>query len=178
MECDSVHSAIEKAKWALPIYAPMDYYTVIAGARRRQPYVVHPMSQADMNDFSRTRTTKDYISNRSKTTTGETVAWLQMKWIRYRKEASGIIAFRYDYDEPFKEMQNKRRKKRIRGVTAKIHAISCASAVFRTHSHQQCQICRPSVTVCITAYPHWLPFLLHSGTAETVNADSAVECDS
>lgn len=34
MECDSVHSTIEKAKRTVPIYSPMDYYTVIGGARQ------------------------------------------------------------------------------------------------------------------------------------------------
>lgn len=28
-----------------------------------------------------------------------------MKWIQYRKESPGIIAFKYDYDEPFQEIQ-------------------------------------------------------------------------
>jgi hypothetical protein len=103
MECDSVHSTIEKAKKNVPVYAPMDYYTVIRGARHKQPYLVHTISQTDFLDFN--HITKNYIVNRSKTVTGDTASWTKMKWIQYKKEAPAIISFKYDYDEPFQQMR-------------------------------------------------------------------------
>ena len=59
--------------------------------------------QTDFKDFS--KITKYFITNRMKTTTGETAAGLLMKWMQYRKEAPETIAFKYDYDESFQEMQ-------------------------------------------------------------------------
>jgi hypothetical protein len=102
MECDSVHSTIEKAKRTVPIYAPMDYYIVNAGARHKNPYAVHAMSHTDFMDFH--QMTNYYIVNRSQTISGETSAWLKMKWIQYRKDLPGILAFKYDYDEQFREI--------------------------------------------------------------------------
>ena len=43
MECDSVHSTIERAKKSVPVYAPTDNFTMMHGARRKQPYRVHTM---------------------------------------------------------------------------------------------------------------------------------------
>ncbi len=43
MECDSMHSAIECAKKAAPIYVPSQWHTVASVARRKDPYLVVPM---------------------------------------------------------------------------------------------------------------------------------------
>jgi hypothetical protein len=101
MECDSVHSTIEKATKSVPVYVPMDYFGIIRGAWRANKYEVHPMSTEFLN-FK--EVTKKFVVNRSKAVDGTVVNWLKMKWIRYDKNEPGKILFKYDYDAEFNVM--------------------------------------------------------------------------
>jgi len=193
MECNSVHSTIEKAKRTVPIYAPMDYYTVIAGACHKQRYVVHPMAQTDFTDFS--SITKNYITNRSKTITGETAAWLQMKWIQYRKKAPGTLAFKYDYNEPFQEMQvnaekpantaKDRQRRRKRGKRVKVPKsmpstvtpLSTGPIAISDAKYADLQSLCTSLHVPVDYQYHPFYNLLHTGAAETANTDSISDCE-
>ena len=189
MECDSVHSTIERAKRTVPIYAPMNYYTVIARARHKQPYVVHPMGQIDFKDFS--IISKQYITNCSKTSTGDTAAWLRMKWMQYRKEAPGTISFKYEYDEPFQEMQvacnckesvntvkNKSgHKKRAKGVTATksmpsiVLPLSPGPIPVNRAKYADLQSLCASLHIPVD-YHSFYGSLLHTDSAEAANTDS------
>ena len=51
MEVDSVHSTIERAKKAGPIYAPSQWYTAARMARRSRPYHVIEMQTTDFLNF-------------------------------------------------------------------------------------------------------------------------------
>ena len=50
MECNSVHSAIEKVKNNVLIYAPM-CYGIIDNALQKNPYRVHPMLTGQLLGF-------------------------------------------------------------------------------------------------------------------------------
>ena len=102
MECDSVHSAIERAKKNVSVYAPMDYVGIIWNARRRPPYRVHYLSTWDFLDFKYIMS--EFIVNRNKSRQKENVNWLKIKRLCYTKASPGIIYYEYDYDEEFKEI--------------------------------------------------------------------------
>ena len=51
MECDSVHSAIERAKNDVEIYIPRQWINVIKLSRKKQPYTIHPLSHTDYKDY-------------------------------------------------------------------------------------------------------------------------------
>lgn len=187
MECDSVHSAIEKAKRAIPIYSPTDYYTVIAGARHKQPYVVHPMAHTNFKDFS--SITKNYFTNRSKTTTGETAAWLRMKWMQYRKQAPGTIAFKYNYDEPFQEMQvagetrsrptvRSRQPKKKKSMPSVLPPLSTGPIPISKAKYDDLQSLCSSLHIPAD-YHCFYGNLLHSVATESANTctDSVTDCE-
>ena len=51
MECDSVHSTIERALKTQDVYNPGDYYRTVAMARQRNPYSVRIFSTQEFLDF-------------------------------------------------------------------------------------------------------------------------------
>ena len=56
----------------------------------------------DFDDYK--KLTSDYVRNRSKSTDGETIQWLQIKRFKYQKVTPNIIMFSYDYDNIFSEI--------------------------------------------------------------------------
>ena len=51
MECDSVHSTIERALKTQDVYNPGDYYRIVTMARQRNPYSVRIFSTQEFLDF-------------------------------------------------------------------------------------------------------------------------------
>ena len=103
MECDSVHSTIERSFKHQNVYAPSDYYVFVRSARRQgTPYRVNVLETADIKNFK--ATAKSLVRNRSKDDAGNTVRWLSIKWFRYEPSESGSILFKYEYDDEFRRM--------------------------------------------------------------------------
>ena len=73
MECDSVHSCIERAKKAVSVYIPEDWHNLIALARKKNPYTVIPLLYNDILDVKR------YVSsenlNLKMLESGEKLVW-------------------------------------------------------------------------------------------------------
>lgn len=108
---DNIHATIELAKKNVPIFDPSSYYTIIRTASRRNPYKVKEMGQEDFYDLKKLKTVM--IKNCKTDTDEETVNWLKIKWLQYRKNDPEHIYFKYDLDsESFKKIKVFRRGKR------------------------------------------------------------------
>lgn len=113
MECDSVHSAIEKAKKKLQIFIPEMWYPVIQGARSSSnPYTLDVLEHGDFYDLKQVAFST--LRNTKVDTEGKQVSWLKIVWIRYVKSEDDTIFFKYKMSEDFKQLKikgNSRRKK-------------------------------------------------------------------
>ena len=111
MEADSMHSAIEQAKKCTSIFVPSQWATVISMARKRDPYIVIPLKYDQFKDLKTLR--KDKCNNIKIDVDGNSVNWLKVKWLQYRKTVPDSIFVNYTYDEAlFTEMKIKKRQKR------------------------------------------------------------------
>lgn len=129
MECDSMHSAIEFAQRHLAIYSMHEWVNVLQSARKQNPYKVKLMSFGDFKDL-KTLASK-MVTNRNKSTTGNVINWLQVRWIRLEKKSPNQIQVKTDFDqESFHVMSQSKSKKWLK---SKLHnaygsglPISCA----------------------------------------------------
>ncbi|XP_062577208.1 uncharacterized protein LOC134239069 [Saccostrea cucullata] len=103
MECDSMHSAIEFAKKKTEIYIPQQWSTVIRMARRKDPYNVVPLTHEDIWDFKKVQSQSMKYSKVEYN--GTKINWLNIKWLRFMKEDSENILFKYDFEEEFRKMK-------------------------------------------------------------------------
>ena len=99
MECDSAHSTIESAIKHQDIYSPLDYYRIVAMARRKNPFRVRIVATEEFVDFK--DLAKSKMRNRSRDNNGNVVRWLKIKWMRYLKSSLDTIHFKYEYDGEF-----------------------------------------------------------------------------
>ena len=72
------------------VFTPDEWRSLVADARRRNPFCVREMKQ---QDFKAMDTLTEYIVNRKFTTKKEKVEWLKMRWIRVQK--SEPLRFKY-----------------------------------------------------------------------------------
>jgi hypothetical protein len=98
MECDSVHSTIERAIKKVPIYSPLDYYATVRVARHNKPYEVKVMETTEFKNMK--SVVNAYVRNRTKCTDGSIANWMKAKTLKYQKAMPGIIELSYNYDEP------------------------------------------------------------------------------
>lgn len=115
MECDSMHSTIEKAKKNLKIFSPAEYETIIKAARKKQPYEVIRLNFTDFYDLKLLK---------EKTIIGQmaAVSWLKIKHIFFEKKNPNTIFLKTSHrpaDEPVKmeaiSPRSKDRKKKTNG---------------------------------------------------------------
>ena len=96
MECDSVHSAIEKAKTRTEVFVPSQWSTVITYARKVRPYIVMPMKYGDVLNFK--DFVKSCINNIKVGTSKEKINWLKIKWIQVRRDSPRSLFIAYNFD--------------------------------------------------------------------------------
>ena len=104
MEVDSMHSAIEGARRHQKIYTPGEWEVVVRSARKRPgPYSVHRMNHTDFFDVK--QLSSEVVKNRSNSSSGESVNWLAIKWLRFEKSRPFTIQFKYSLmDAEFREI--------------------------------------------------------------------------
>ena len=105
MECDAMHSTIERAKKTATIYIPGQWNTVIQSARAAAPYVVVPLNHEDVWDFKKLATSR--LRNTKTDFKGDKVNWLAIKWLRYLKDDEGTWHFKYRMHEDLKQLKIK-----------------------------------------------------------------------
>ena len=84
MECDSMHSTIERAKKRTLVYIPSMWDTIITMARKNHPYVVVPLRFNQFHDLH--KLAKKNYGSFKRTTTGKRVNWVKMKIIELSKK--------------------------------------------------------------------------------------------
>ena len=95
MECDSMHSRIEKSRKDLKLYTPHEYVLIMETARKHpRPYNVTQMSLDDFLNLE--DVCEKYILNRKYDTTGQQVKWLKIKWFRFERSCASKFYFKYD----------------------------------------------------------------------------------
>lgn len=101
LQCDSMHAIIERKKKPRKIYSIGEMRMVVETARLDpKPYSCKIQNYTEVLDFK--KLSKDIVKNRSKNVNGETVSWLDIKWLRI-EIASSRILYKYDYHGPFQE---------------------------------------------------------------------------
>ena len=99
MECDSMHSVIEKATKEAAIYVPTKWVTAAKLARKiPEPYHVKRFSFSDFLNFKEQRQKR--FSRNIKDCDGKLVKWKKVRWLRYNKTNPDCIFFKYDLEEP------------------------------------------------------------------------------
>lgn len=110
LECDSMHSAIEREKRFTPVSSMLDWVSIFTRSRRKQPYKVKVLEHTDILDFgSRAQST---MRNLNRSTEGDKINWLLIKVMRYNKSKLGIIEYKYNYQEDFKQMDVRGKERR------------------------------------------------------------------
>ncbi|KAJ0174387.1 hypothetical protein K1T71_010533 [Dendrolimus kikuchii] len=105
MECDNMHSTIERASEYAKIYTPDDWQNVIRLARKDNPYKVKVMEHTDFLDFKALRST--IIPNTMKAIDGTVLKWANVRWLRFDKDIPHSFFFKFNYWEEFKEVKLK-----------------------------------------------------------------------
>ena len=107
MECDSMHSAIESAHKHLEVYSMHEWVNVLKSARRHNPYSVMVIDHSQFYDLK--HLASRIISNRKRTTEGEHLNWLEMRWLRVQKSMPNTVLFKTDFEQAkFSVMKQKR----------------------------------------------------------------------
>lgn len=92
MEADSIHSTIEKAKRGAPVYSPDEWVTIIAIARRKNPYQVDKMIFSDILDLKAMH--KGLVHNLKKNQDGDAVRWMKVKALRVIKSQPHLLYYK------------------------------------------------------------------------------------
>ena len=102
LECNSMHSMIERAKKHRRIYTPGKMRLIVEEARRNpQPYQVQQMDFSQFLDF---KNLFDHtVMNFSLTSDGKKVSFLKVKLFRFQRGSSNIL-FKYNYKDEFSSM--------------------------------------------------------------------------
>lgn len=92
------------------VFVPEEWYELIVNARRKNPFIVTNMTQADF--VSLVPISKSFV-NRKTNTAKQGVQWLQMKWIRVQKDKPLQFQYRYSLNslEAWKTVDLRRRAK-------------------------------------------------------------------
>ena len=97
MECNSMHSAIERAQRHLALYSMREWVTVLKAARRHNPYSVKLMEVTDFLNLK--LLASKMVTNRHKSDSGNVVNWHDIRCIRVRKDSPSKLFFKTDFDE-------------------------------------------------------------------------------
>jgi len=102
LECDSMHSLIERAKKHPRVYTTGKMRVIVEGVRQNpQPFVVQQINFANFLYF---KTLFDkVVRNFNLISDGQKVAYLKVKWFRFQRGSENIL-FKYDYDDQFSSL--------------------------------------------------------------------------
>lgn len=108
MECDSMHSAIEKQKRFMSVYTMHDWMNIFSAARSNRnkknakPYAVKELKYSDFYDLG--LLSKQILKNKTRNTAGQKVNWLKVKCFRFEKNSPTIIKYRYGHSGEYLEI--------------------------------------------------------------------------
>ncbi|XP_071480957.1 uncharacterized protein [Diadema antillarum] len=103
MECDAMHSCIERNKRGVTIHHPDQWIPVIQTARNRNRYEVTHMTKEDFLDLR--QLTTPCVKYMKKDRAGNPVNWLKIRQIRVQRTDPSVIKIKYDFNEDFVEVR-------------------------------------------------------------------------
>ena len=116
MEVDSMHAAIEHEKKYIDTFTMHDLRTIFMSSRRKNPYKVQSLDHS-MFYFNFKTLAEKLISNKKKKKTtddsGDTMNWLLVKSLQYRRDDPHALHYRYNYEEQFKRVNLRGRGKPV-----------------------------------------------------------------
>lgn len=100
MECDSVHSSIERAKKksSITIEIPKDWATFISGIRRKVPFKVIEMNQ---KDFLALKDLDKFFTKPPCDNNGSNLKITKIMCFRYQTKLLGCVEFKYDASDSY-----------------------------------------------------------------------------
>lgn len=123
MECDSIHSKIEKKSKFVPVYTPEGWAQIIRSARSNPfPFEVKTMMFDDFLDFKL-----------AATVTNLNIPWRKVCWLQYRKNAPDTLFYKTNFEEDFiiRKISNKRKRTDGQLQKAYIKCLAISSAKKR-----------------------------------------------
>ncbi len=112
MECDSMHSAIERRLRHEKVMVPKDYCEIMATARRKNPYEVSEWSGSEVIDWK--NLCSSLLKNTKILESKQRLNWLKIKHLRVMKDYPHQIFFKYDFrDEEFMVLKIQRTRGRM-----------------------------------------------------------------
>ncbi|KAK5642408.1 hypothetical protein RI129_008575 [Pyrocoelia pectoralis] len=111
MECDSMHSTIEKASEYAKIYVPNDWENVLRLAKKKgSPYKVNRITYKEFLNFKSYKELK--MPNVHKATDLTNLNWKNVKCLLFKKETPNLMFVKCEYWDEFKEIQTNLRRGR------------------------------------------------------------------
>ncbi len=111
MECDSMHSAIEKASEYAKIYVPNDWENVVRMAKKRGlPYKVNRLTFNDFLDFKSFKTSQ--MPNVHKATDSTILNWKDVRCLLFEKDLQNSMFAKCEYWDEYKEIHTNLRRGR------------------------------------------------------------------
>lgn len=171
MECDSMHSTIERASEFAKIYIPEDWLNVIRLARKDHPYFVQEMNHNDFLDFKEMRATM--LPIKMKATDGTILQWNNVRWLQFKEDAPDVLYFKSDYWEDFKEVRLNARMTRSGRTQTEITKLYSEQIFIKQVKHKDLMsMCRDGTIPKKYHYYEKLPVLSTSiSTADNDNDD-------
>ncbi|KAJ4438338.1 hypothetical protein ANN_14280 [Periplaneta americana] len=81
----------KKARRTVNIYSPRDWYDILLEFKKKNKYSLTEMKR---EDFLSIKSLEEAVVNRKKTLNGDSVNWLEMRWIRLEKQEPLKIKFK------------------------------------------------------------------------------------
>ncbi|XP_072395672.1 uncharacterized protein [Diabrotica undecimpunctata] len=118
-EGDSVHSVIEKAARNVSVYTPEQWYTIVRFAKRKQPYVVIELEQANILNLKSLQ--EKTTINWDKDEQNEKVTWNKIKIVETDFHIPNVVFIKYSYsnDDPFKKIFISKKGRKSLNVNAR-----------------------------------------------------------
>jgi len=95
MQCGSMHAAIEHEKRYRSVNSVEERKEIMQSARRNNPYKVKQFKYNDSHNLK--QLAADSITNRRLSSSGKNVQWLQIRWLRYKKQFPDKIFLKTDF---------------------------------------------------------------------------------
>ncbi|OWF39290.1 hypothetical protein KP79_PYT25194 [Mizuhopecten yessoensis] len=116
MECDSIHSTIERSLRDKAIYSPSNYVEAIESARQVNPYKVKYLDHSFFVNYSEVQY---YSSIRPGVRVGDPCV-THIRVLKYTPD--GKIEYKLMYDEEFQELPRRSRRQEPRVVTSQLYS--------------------------------------------------------
>ncbi|CAG9769714.1 unnamed protein product [Ceutorhynchus assimilis] len=184
MECDSMHSAIEKQKRYLAVYTLNDWINIFKmarskrGKKKNDPYIVTELKYSDFIDLKAISLT--LLKNKTVNTQGEKVKWLQIKCFRIEKDCPRIIKYRYSHKGDYLSLNIGGRGRPSATATTSLPNVRNAYSSMLPISVQKYQdlkkLCNSGVIPI--EFHHWYLSLPTSKAVINKNPEPSVESES